>query len=145
MKFSKKKGLVNIIVAALINKVHISEFLLDILNLNLKLSGLAENVNRSSPKNVTMMILKVIAKYYQPGTIQSDFDKLCNDAVGDLEHDHELLLGFCEIKNKRTEQSFKINHVNAEWCSSIHCVNSKSLLMMCKISAKCTSLDYIEI
>ncbi|RNA36124.1 hypothetical protein BpHYR1_011675 [Brachionus plicatilis] len=52
-------------------------------------------------------------------------------------------LGFVKLRTK--EQSFRINHVNAEWCINIHRVNSKSLLMMCKISAKCTSLDYIEI
>ncbi|RNA13696.1 hypothetical protein BpHYR1_042582 [Brachionus plicatilis] len=42
-------------------------------------------------------------------------------------------------------QSFKINSVNAEWCNIQSCINCKSLLMMCKISAKCTTLDYIEI
>ncbi|RNA21792.1 hypothetical protein BpHYR1_003701 [Brachionus plicatilis] len=38
---------------------------------------------------------------------------------------------------------FKINSVNAEWCNIQSCINCKSLLMMCKISAKCTTLDYI--
>ncbi|RNA10871.1 hypothetical protein BpHYR1_043870 [Brachionus plicatilis] len=55
------------------------------------------------------------------------------------------LFRFCEVQYKRTEQSFKINSVNAEWCNIQSCINCKSLLMMCKISAKCTSLDYIEI
>ncbi|RNA35572.1 hypothetical protein BpHYR1_024015 [Brachionus plicatilis] len=52
---------------------------------------------------------------------------------------------FCEIQYKRTEQSFKISFVNAEWCNIQNCINCKSLLMMCKISAKCPTLDYIEI
>ncbi|RNA28718.1 hypothetical protein BpHYR1_040634 [Brachionus plicatilis] len=30
-------------------------------------------------------------------------------------------------------------------CNIKSCINCKSLLMMCKISAKCTTLDYIEI
>ncbi|RMZ98808.1 hypothetical protein BpHYR1_013103 [Brachionus plicatilis] len=47
---------------------------------------------------------------------------------------------FCEVQFKRTEQSFKINFVNAEWCNIQSCINCKSLLMMCKISAKCTTL-----
>ncbi|RNA25426.1 hypothetical protein BpHYR1_052100 [Brachionus plicatilis] len=53
--------------------------------------------------------------------------------------------GFCELKYKRTKQSFKINSINAEWCKIQCCINCKSLLMMCKIYAKCTTLDYIEI
>ncbi|RMZ96114.1 hypothetical protein BpHYR1_003023 [Brachionus plicatilis] len=52
---------------------------------------------------------------------------------------------FCEVLYKRTEQSFKIDSVNAEWCNIQSFINCKSLLMMCKISAKCTTLDYIEI
>ncbi|RMZ99794.1 hypothetical protein BpHYR1_036919 [Brachionus plicatilis] len=27
------------------------------------------------------------------------------------------IIGFCEVQNKKTEQSFKINSVNAEWCN----------------------------
>ncbi|RNA11166.1 hypothetical protein BpHYR1_037556 [Brachionus plicatilis] len=35
----------------------------------------------------------------------------------------ESNLGFCEIQYKRTEQSFKINSVNAEWCNIQSCIN----------------------
>ncbi|RNA29558.1 hypothetical protein BpHYR1_041890 [Brachionus plicatilis] len=42
------------------------------------------------------------------------------------------LIGTCLV--------FKINSVNAEWCNIQSCINCKSLLMMCKISAKCTTL-----
>ncbi|RNA27135.1 hypothetical protein BpHYR1_027787 [Brachionus plicatilis] len=33
--------------------------------------------------------------------------------------------GFCEVQYKRTEQSFKINSVNAEWCNIQSCINLK--------------------
>ncbi|RNA18082.1 hypothetical protein BpHYR1_019502 [Brachionus plicatilis] len=52
---------------------------------------------------------------------------------------------FSEVQNKRTEQIFKINSLNTEQCNIQSCINCKNLLMMCKISAKCTTLDYIEI
>ncbi|RNA06421.1 hypothetical protein BpHYR1_002356 [Brachionus plicatilis] len=36
-----------------------------------------------------------------------------------------IKLRFCEVQNKRTEQSFKINSLNAEWCKIQSCINSK--------------------
>ncbi|RNA28298.1 hypothetical protein BpHYR1_020130 [Brachionus plicatilis] len=47
--------------------------------------------------------------------------------------------------NTNSKMPFKINYVNAEWCNIQSCINCKSLLKMCKISAKCTTLDYIDI
>ncbi|RNA06302.1 hypothetical protein BpHYR1_042372 [Brachionus plicatilis] len=52
---------------------------------------------------------------------------------------------FCEVQYKIIEQNFKINSVNAEWCNIQSSINCNSLLMMCKISAKCTTLDNIDI
>ncbi|RNA40037.1 hypothetical protein BpHYR1_029008 [Brachionus plicatilis] len=40
---------------------------------------------------------------------------------------------------------FKIDSVNAEWCNIQSCINCKNLLIMCEISEKCPTLDYIEI
>ncbi|RNA37797.1 hypothetical protein BpHYR1_026195 [Brachionus plicatilis] len=53
-------------------------------------------------------------------------------------------IGFVKFNTKEQNKS-KINSVNAEWCNIESCINCKSLLMMCKISAKCTTPDYIEI
>ncbi|RMZ98982.1 hypothetical protein BpHYR1_030251 [Brachionus plicatilis] len=36
------------------------------------------------------------------------------------------IIGFCEVQYKRTEQSFKINSVNAEWCNIQSCINCKN-------------------
>ncbi|RNA34671.1 hypothetical protein BpHYR1_033522 [Brachionus plicatilis] len=42
----------------------------------------------------------------------------------DLSHDNEnCKLRFCEVQYKRTEQSFKINSVNVEWCKIQSCIN----------------------
>ncbi|RNA32118.1 hypothetical protein BpHYR1_047790 [Brachionus plicatilis] len=40
---------------------------------------------------------------------------------------------------------FKISFVNATWCNIQSCIYCQSLLMMCKFSAKCTTLEHIEI
>ncbi|RNA35715.1 hypothetical protein BpHYR1_053212 [Brachionus plicatilis] len=53
-----------------------------------------------------------------------------------------VYFGFVKFSTKE-QNKFKINSVNAEWCNIQSCINCKSLLMMCKISAKCTMLDYI--
>ncbi|RNA09204.1 hypothetical protein BpHYR1_002378 [Brachionus plicatilis] len=34
---------------------------------------------------------------------------------------------FCEVQNKKTEQIFKINSVNAEWCNIQSCINYRKL------------------
>ncbi|RNA18658.1 hypothetical protein BpHYR1_040042 [Brachionus plicatilis] len=46
---------------------------------------------------------------------------------------------------QKIEQNFKLNSVNADRCNIQSCINCKSLLMMTKISSKCTTLHYIEI
>ncbi|RNA01270.1 hypothetical protein BpHYR1_019973 [Brachionus plicatilis] len=48
---------------------------------------------------------------------------------------------FCEVQDKKTEQSFKINSVNAEWCNIQSCVNCQSLRMIDKKT--CLKIDHI--
>ncbi|RNA08365.1 hypothetical protein BpHYR1_005321 [Brachionus plicatilis] len=55
--------------------------------------------------------------------------ELCKENLGCAETIFACVEKFCEVQYKRTEQSFKINSVNAEWCNIQSCINSCKVVL----------------